>query len=76
MAETYSLAVTGIRADNELVTIEQVTLPDSVARPGNLLGVASSGAPFLCKNPDGSFQLYTLDPERSTPTVPVLRPFA
>lgn len=83
MAETYSLATTGLRADTEF-TAKTIKMPDSAcqgnytANSGNNqfggLSIAMQlGSQILCKNADGSQAWYTLDAERSTPSVPVLK---
>ncbi len=71
MAETYSVAQKGQRADS-LNAVQNLTLPDSSARPGGMAGAMQNGTQMLCKGPDGSQSWYTLDAERSTPTNPVL----
>ena len=80
---TYSLATTGVRAGYPMTTLKQVTLPDdsvpasgvtvTTATLGGMQNAMRLGVPMLCKNADGSQSWYTLDAERSTPTVPVLR---
>lgn len=69
---TYSLAITGKPADNPYLT-ETQTLPDTGARDGSMLLAMQNGTQMLCKGQDGSLAWYTLDAERSTPTVPVLK---
>lgn len=79
---TYSLATTGLEAGFRTTT-ERQTLPDAfVPASGTTLSTATLGGmqyamqanlPMLCKGPDGSFKWYTLDAERSTPDVPVLK---
>lgn len=79
---TYSLGTTGIRSDYDS-SIENVTLPDAAipvagmtlttATLGGMQGAMRANTQMLCKNADGSFSWYTLDAERSTPTVPILR---
>lgn len=69
---TYSLAVTGALADSVFSGREPVTLPDSNATPGGMANAMQNGTQLLCKNADGSQSWYTLDAERSTPSVPVL----
>lgn len=73
MAETYSVAQKGQRADS-VPAVQNVTLPDSSARAGGMAQAAQLGTQMLCKNPDGSKSWYVLDAERSTPANPVLRP--
>lgn len=78
MTETYSLAVTGLRADTQF-TAETLTLPDSACQgaTANQLGGLQQdmqlNSQLLCKRADGSFGWYTLDAERSSPTAPVLK---
>ena len=65
------------------LTLKQVTLPDdtvvasgvtvTTATLGGMQNAMADGTRMLCKNADGSFSWYTLDAERSTPTVPILR---
>jgi hypothetical protein len=73
MAETYSIAQTGQRADS-VPAVQNVTLPDSSATRGGMKLAMREGLQMLCKNPDGSQSWYTLDAERSTADKPVLRP--
>ena len=79
MAETYSLGITGLRADTQFTSNETLTMPDSGcqgAQNSNPAGLQYSmmvNEPMLCKRADGSFGWYTLDAERSTPTIPVLK---
>ena len=80
MSETYSLAVTGLRADSQF-TAKPLTLPDSACQglqtstgAMGLLGqAAASGGQVFCKRNDGSFGWYTVDAERSTAANPVLK---
>lgn len=72
MTTTYSLAIKGALADNEALT-KVTTLPDDSALPGSMALAMQNGTQLLCKNQDGSQSWYTLDAERSTPTVPVLK---
>ena len=68
MAETYSLAVTGLRAGDEY-TAKTVQVGDSVARSyGGPQLAMQLNTQVLCKNPDGSQSWYTFDAERSTPS--------
>lgn len=79
---TYSLGTTGLRTDFDTAT-EIVTIPDAAipaagttlttATLGGMQGAMQANTPLLCKNNDGSFSWYTLDAERSTPAVPVLK---
>ncbi len=79
MAETYSVGVTGLRADTQFTTNETLKMPDSGCQgaqdnnPSGLQYAMSVNEPMLCKRNDGSFGWYTLDAERSTPTIPVLK---
>lgn len=80
---TYSLATTGMPADETPGLVETLTIPDSMvpvsgttlttATLGGMQLAQQQGTQLLCKRADGSFGLYVLDAERSTPTVPVLR---
>ena len=74
MAETYSLAITGVRADATPSPVKNITIGDSSAQPGAQQLAMNQNTQVLCKNPDGSKSWYTLDAERSTPSTPVLRP--
>ena len=79
---TYSLAVTGLRADSQF-TPKLITIPDAMvptagvtittATLGGRQQAMSSNQQLLCKGPDGSLKLYTLDAERSTADNPVLK---
>lgn len=79
---TYSLATTGLESGYNTATKRQ-TIPDAfVPASGTTLVTATidgmrqamaQNLPLLCKGPDGQFNWYTLDAERSTPTVPVLK---
>lgn len=74
MAETYSLAKAGRGSGHgEQNNTNLLTLPDSGARDGNIIGNASTGLPVLCKLFDGSFGWFVVDPERSTTSVPVMK---
>lgn len=68
---TYSLAVTGVQA-GYVSTIESVTLPDTSATAGGMVAAMQNNTPLFCKGPDGGFDWYRLDAQRSTPDVPVL----
>lgn len=65
MAETYSLAVTGINAGSAF-TAEVTTIGDSQGRAGSQQQGMRQGTQVLCKNPDGSLSWYTVDPNRTT----------
>lgn len=79
---TYSLATTGLES-GFVTSTERQTLPDAaIPASGTTITTATvdgmrqamqQNTPLLCKGPDGSFKWYTLDAERSTPTVPVLK---
>lgn len=74
MAETYSLAIKGQRADGLPSPVANIVIGDSGARsPGAQQLAMKNGTQILCQNPDGSQGWYTLDAERSTPSAPVLR---
>jgi hypothetical protein len=83
MTVTYSLAVTGINANQNKVgitvrpsvtgNVQYLTLPDTAGLIGGQQNAMATGAQLLCQNPDGSQSWYVLDAERSTPTLPVLR---
>ena len=74
MAETYSLAIKGQRADGEPSPVANIIIGDSGARsPGAQQYSMLLGQQVLCQNPDGSKSWYTFDAERSTPSAPVLR---
>lgn len=79
---TFSLTQTGIKSG--FVTANKaVSLPDDMVpstgvtiTTGTLDGMRqamSANTPLLCKGPDGALGLFTLDAERSTPTVPILK---
>ena len=70
---TYSLAVTGILADQVTGTAKVTTLADTQAVAGGQQNAMAQGTAFLCKLADGSQQLCVLDAERSTPANPVIR---
>ncbi len=80
MAETYSLAATGLRADYKY-SAKPVTAPDSaggginasINQWGGPQGAMLSGGQVFCKNADGSQSWYTYDAERSTPGNLVLK---
>ncbi|MDE2099007.1 MAG: hypothetical protein KGL39_17265 [Patescibacteria group bacterium] len=71
MADTYSLGLTGIRADCEQA-VATVKVGDS-AGAGSQNYVMAQATQLLCKNPDGSQSYYTIDAERSLPGQIVLR---
>lgn len=69
---TYSLAITGVRADNP-PQIQNITVSDTQARAGSQASTMATGAHFLCKRADGSERYYRIDAERSIPgQAPVL----
>lgn len=81
-SDTYSLGITGLRADATPYVPETLTIGDSaiignqVSDPGRFGAMGytmMTGAQFLCKRNDGSQGWYTYDAERSTPSVPVLK---
>lgn len=79
---TYSLGTTGLESGYVTATERQV-IPDAAipasgttlvtATLGGMAGAMQRNTPMLCRAPDGSFAWYTLDAERSTPTVPILK---
>lgn len=72
---TYSLAITGVNANNLLTSSKQgLTLSDTNAQPGAQLNAMQTGTAFLCQGPDGAQRYYVLDAARSTPALPVLIP--
>lgn len=68
---TYSLGITGARADNP-AQIKSVTISDANARDGSLAQAMQTGTAVLCKGPDGIERYYEIDAERSFPGTPVL----
>lgn len=73
MAETYSLAVTGQRADQEFA-VAAYKVGDTVGADGNHNLAQMLNKQILCKGPDGSQRYYTIDSTRSTPSNLVLLP--
>jgi hypothetical protein len=81
---TYSLAITGQRADYQFpptaitnvsttVGLQNVTLTDLNARPGAQQNAMRNGTQVLCQNRDGSQSWYVIDAERWTPNNPIMR---
>ena len=70
---TYSLALTGLRADSQFA-VSNVKVGDAALADGGHNLVMSQNTPVLCKNPDGSQSWYTLDAERTTASAIVLKP--
>lgn len=75
---TYSLGLTGLRADTPFTT-EKLDISDSDAA-GNALPPSGLpnysmrlGTQVLCKQPDGSQKWFTIDAERSTAAQIVLK---
>lgn len=66
---TYSLGVTGVRADNP-PQIKNLTVSDPQAVLGGQANAMMRGTHFLCKRPDGSERYYMIDAERSVPGQP------
>ena len=66
MAETYSLAVTGQRADQQFA-VSTLKVGDTVGPDGVHQQAARQNTPILCKGPDGAQRYYTIDSERSLP---------
>ena len=72
MAETYSLGVTGKRADQDFA-VSTLKVGDTVG-PDNLHAQSMQlNTQILCKNPDGSQSWYTIDAERSLPGALVMK---
>ena len=81
---TFSLAQIAIASDCLPAPVADYKIADNVVPSGSLtlttatLGgmqaAMSSNMQILAKGPDGALGYYTLDAERSTPTVPVLKP--
>ena len=72
MAETYSLSVTGQRADQQFAA-STLKVGDTVG-PDNLhMQSMRLNTQILCKNPDGSQSYYTIDAERSLPGALVMK---
>jgi len=65
---TYSLAVTGVPADNPQAPLS-LDVEDAAARYGSAQNDMMTGAQFLCRGPDGSEAYYTYDAERSNPDI-------
>ena len=70
MAETYSVATTGIDAGSVFAVSNNI-LPDSAARAGSESLAMQQGKQILFKNPDGSLQWGTIDASRSLPGGPI-----
>ena len=73
MAETYSLAVKGARADS-VQAVQNVKVGDTIGADGAYNLPMMRNTQLLCKNPDGSQTYYTIDAERSTPNNLVMKP--
>ena len=70
MAETFSIAATGVAAGNPYQPTKQLTIGDSVCQgPGDEQNAMALGTAFLVKMPDGSQVWHTFDAERSIPRV-------
>lgn len=74
MAETYSIGLTGSTVDDLPFLPDDTVVPDSAATTGGLQLAMQQGRQVLCKNSDGSFSWYTIDPVYSTPGNPRLYP--
>ena len=72
MAETYSLAATGRRADS-LFAISEIDIGDTAGQSRSQAHAMTLNTQVLCKNADGSKSWYTIDAERSTATNVVLK---
>lgn len=79
---TYSLATNAIRSGyataNKAVVVPDSAIPAagttiSTATIDGMRQAMSANTPLLCKGPDGALGWFTLDAERSTPTVPILK---
>ena len=70
---TYSLAATGRRADETPFAVNTVKIGDAAGLVPSQNYAMQTGAPVLCKNPDGSESWYTIDAERSLPGAVVLK---
>jgi hypothetical protein len=71
---TYSLGLTGVRSDQFGTQNKLVLIDDAEARQSQQQGAMAVGTPILCKNPDGSQSWYTIDAERWSPALTVLKP--
>ena len=81
---TFSLAQTAVQSDYLPAPIADCKIPDSMvpiagitlttATVGGMQAAMTTQQPLLCKGPDGALFLGQLDPERSTPTIPVIKP--
>jgi hypothetical protein len=70
MAETFSIAVTGVAAGNPYQPTGEMTIGDSVCQSaGDEQNAMQLGSAFLVKMPDGSQVWHTFDAERSLPGV-------
>lgn len=78
---TYSIGLKGVGAGQKFGA-QNENVPDDVAPTSGTITVATAGGlayctarnvPFLVKTGRGETVLMVYDPERSTPTVPVLR---
>jgi hypothetical protein len=68
MAETFSIAVTGVPADSRFQLAKQFTIGDSVCQSaGNEQNAMQLGTAFLVNMPDGGQVWHTYDAERSIP---------
>ena len=70
---TYSLGLTGIRADSQF-GVATVDVGDAALAGSSHNYVMSQNTQVLCENPDGSQSWYTLDAERTTANAIVLKP--
>ena len=70
MAETFSIAVTGVAAGNPYQPTGEMTIGDSVCQSaGDEQQAMQLGTAFMVKMPDGSKVWHTFDAERSIPGV-------
>lgn len=66
---TYSLGITGARADNFAQPLNQVISDSSARFPGAQQRAMMHGRAMLCRGPDGVESYYVIDAERSIPGV-------
>lgn len=69
---TYSLGITGARADNFAQPLNQTITDTSARAPAAQQRAMMHGRAFLCKGPDGAERYYVYDAERSIPGVSMI----
>jgi len=70
MADTFSLAITGVSADNAQQPTKLWDIPDAACQTaGDEQQYMQLGTSFLVKLPDGSKVMCVYDAERSIPGV-------